>query len=502
MMLLVLLIIAAFTPFLGLMILIASSAYTWGQSDEKSEHPLYIAACSGSLDMVKLFASHGVRISQTDNKGNNVFHLLVDLSVKDYQKASKAYQIVIDSFPDKNNVRREVYKHTNIDGLTPVECCIKYGSAKLFREITETEGIIRHNVVKISPHHFEINSQPLGTISSKNGEMDNDTKKEQEKEDEVLCLKQPEYSTFCLTHYDVTVWNEKGCMNRRSLPLILLKGRNAEKLSRGDAESILTSPLLRKWMAMHNITWTLNIPGMIFRALWVFLALGLAIVAVQDLNQLPLADKFGSLVDKETCDDSNYTSLVGKLKLNGCGERALVKLQTSCDSLNTTVNVKYYLEMLTHDHLSSIWSPSEKEYKYTALVGTLGFIALISISWAILRNLLFLLQSLRGRSLDQGLRFGLSTRTHGSVMDEVIVLCSSWLMVYYFILVTRLDDYSSDGKHFELTTDFVAHIRQMIYVFCAYELFVAAAGIYALRLIPGIGHFVIITLKMIKYLIK
>ena len=137
---------------------------------------LAFAALSKSREMIQLFTNNGAHFDDTDNHGNNVFHYIADLSETNAATALEVFELLITEVKDKDLLMRVLNQQKNSSRLTPLEHVSKYGSPKLLARFLDIPGINKHTSVVVDYDHVFVEgidnddelhaSQPNATVAS------------------------------------------------------------------------------------------------------------------------------------------------------------------------------------------------------------------------------------------------------------------------------------------------------------------------------------------------
>ena len=499
----VLLFLLALTPFFCVIHPVISYLLpTMSYQDGDFDLPLFVALIGGREEIVQLFFDNGVHLSDLTKHGNTIFHVLVQYSKSEPEKAYKCYCLLWDvaSETELHEFKRLITspRHSDSNGLTALETCAKYGAPVLFNAMCESEGIIKTTSFRASRYKL------FKTIKSNTSYQRNEQEIELVVRDEKLSHEdaveeeihsnrrvsseelQPSFSESVA--FDVGMYETLSIFGRQSMLLILLTFRSTRKLSKGGAVSFLDNRLVKAWINKKKYANYMKISGYLIRLLLVILVLVLAVQSVSDLDHLPFTLQYFKLIVDETegsTDCTNTTATLGNINLDSCALAALNTLEDACEEED--VNVTRYLSANDPGYLTDILSASGG---YTTLIIILFVVAVINIIWSTFRSVMFLCQCLRTSDLDKAINFVFATRIPGSSVDHFLILMSSWMMVGFMWLIVQLDSVNA------ITEDVVNEFEALSYIFCLYLVFLCMAFVHSLRLLPGIGPFVITTLKM------
>ena len=134
------------------------------------EYPLSFAACTSQKHMVSYLLDCGADFESCDMYGNNILHLLVIHNLPQMYEYVKKQFIKRGEQQQIENIKKEkttktidLWKHRNVDGLTPFTLAAKIGSKSMFgflleeqRQVQWTYGKNMEN--KITNRHTTINS--------------------------------------------------------------------------------------------------------------------------------------------------------------------------------------------------------------------------------------------------------------------------------------------------------------------------------------------------------
>ena len=537
----VLLLLLALTPFFS-MVLAAVMALVPSRThkEKKSDLPLLLAVMGEEENVVQKLKSSGVCISHVDSNHNNIFHLLVCYSTTEPVKACAAYRLILQLYQQDDDLCKLLTENMDEDGLTPLEACIKYGAPTLFAMMCDTEGVVKRTLVRVTPSRHYIAPRVLqadtlpgqlsrgltaynNPVMMTGEEKSTDSGVHMVEEEQISCnvssskhtpaerqcsilnLKSEEEQCFEKVRYDISRYETMGVWGRQSLLLGLLAARDVEPLDENEVTCLLENVLIIEWCARKHATRMLKVLQYVLRLVFTLAALVLGVLTAKEHEHLPLVTQyietmeemrttlFGKLANRAVkmgkfarlgCGSSNGT--LGLLHLDGCSMKAFQQIQRRCGEQKVTDELK----RLRITSIDELWSVDDS---YVYLLYSLLAVSVMVILWGQLRQLAWVIQSARaGRSV-WGM---LAVRLPGSWVDSVLLACASWVLVIYTALVLGLDTLNI------FSNPLLYRLDLKLYLFCLYQVLVFLSALYAMRLLPGIGHFIITTIKMGQHLSK
>ena len=106
--------------------------------------PLAYAAFSQKHEMVAFFLSQGIDIDHIDQRGNNIFHYISDLSAVSPDTAIQIFQTAVKEIDDRDSVKKLLEHDRNSAGFTAVEYAAKFGSPSLLTQILREPNLLHH----------------------------------------------------------------------------------------------------------------------------------------------------------------------------------------------------------------------------------------------------------------------------------------------------------------------------------------------------------------------
>ena len=132
----------------------------WEKSNEKHlglcfQLPLSMAACGGSSDLMRLVLEKGGDLLQTDSYGNNIVHLLVEMSGRHPKRAVKMYKAILDLARDQLT-KQKLLSAENLKGLTPLYSATYQCLPEMMHAIMNTEGIFKFLIKDLGTHSHSL----------------------------------------------------------------------------------------------------------------------------------------------------------------------------------------------------------------------------------------------------------------------------------------------------------------------------------------------------------
>ncbi|KAK2153344.1 hypothetical protein LSH36_300g04081 [Paralvinella palmiformis] len=187
--------------------------------------PLVYALLSEDRDMVKLFLDSGCPVSKQDADGNNVYHYLARISADDSQKAIRCHEILKSACEDVDALKYVVTAQENKMRFTAWEYTAKYGSLLLCCKLANDKCGFGEPVLCVS----------RDVLWAKLTEHEE--------------LGYPAEGKFNVWQFDSTKYESGSAYSRQSYPLHLIVSRAVETLQEADINAVLASDFITKWMS-------------------------------------------------------------------------------------------------------------------------------------------------------------------------------------------------------------------------------------------------------------
>ena len=534
-----------FTPFFYLLqvIIFRSHVATRRAISDDIDLPLVFAVFSEDVDMVKVFLDAGCSIEYQDSNGNNVYHYLADLSMQEPEKAVRCHRAICCCVKNLEILKQLITEQVNVYGLTALESIAKYGSPHFLRYIMVDKSCIGTLRLGVSKHKLWADSE------SQVFDMDNDRT-----EDSVSDIRDPDIHQTSLNiwEFEISAYERVNIHGKQSYLLQLVASRSIEGMSRIDVSGLTQSKLLEKWFSIKYSQY--SVYSVISHILQVVLTVILLFYIINggDVDPAPL---YGVFVEHEafelsragyaaasvassvtgashqsmynnTCvnwsvswQDEVITLMAEEGKhIDNCTATALERLKTDCQGIDAR-----YL-------LSQTLNRTEVMQKRSLLRQGLDYaiVSHIMLDTFIRQGFLLRNYNFQSESLVYGILPVLLRRFPGSYTEKTLTYLmytcyGAFIYVnnlWYKSIIKRNLVYSEYlrlikdfpinwQRHDELETglrtanqlvDNIATITGNILIVCLMLRFLHT--IHALRLLPGIGFFVITTKKMAKHLLQ
>lgn len=502
----------ALTPLFRIYHWIVSKVVSSEESSADSDLPLYLAALSRSPEMIQLFMKYGVTLNQTDDLERNIFHVLVNYSSSQVGTIA-IYKMIIREYSDHVQIKHAILKQTNLNGLTAMEACVKYGCATLLGAFFDTENVIRTTVASTSRHQFilqnktyypedQYNARPCHNRNRFPLGMKNNLRMQKQREHATVQDPADSANSFQRIQYDVSEYETGGLFNKQSLLLLLLTYRNLSLFEAEVVEQLWRNPLLSRWSQLKkSAVMPLFVMDQIFRLGMFATALYYTAVVVDDLGSLPMVNQFAMALHQlqqdrllnasihgimttvaDVCEQKHYN--IGKLTLNDCEYHVLHTLSSKCDG-DTVHDYIIDAEMKKVSDMWIVHGSSE------GAVFGLVVAAFLILAGSVVAKLTFLVQTMRHYSLGKGVRRVFAAALPGSGFDDFLRQITSWSIFMLGWLITRIN--SMD----EFSHSLAEYIDLIKLVFIVYVMTSCLSWILAIRLWPMIGFFVVVTQRLL-----
>ena len=112
-------------------------------------------------EMIKLFMKCGCDLSDTDERGNNIFHYLAAMSVEQPKQAIQCHRILCSCLDMKmiSVAHTVLTEQRNVTGSTALEDVAKYGSLIYLKYLLEQDGCIGQLVVRVGSSDIWLNDK-------------------------------------------------------------------------------------------------------------------------------------------------------------------------------------------------------------------------------------------------------------------------------------------------------------------------------------------------------
>ena len=504
--------------------------------------PLIFALLSEEKTMVQLFLSYGATIHQQDTNMNNVYHYLADISVNDPDKAIKCHRILCSCINDVSEIHDVLTEQENDIGLTGFEAIAKYGSLRFYRTISHDESCIGRPLLTVSHREIWADTK-LKHYHILFGQRNNESSHSKVNADSI---------NLNILEFDVSMYEQGDFLGRQSYPLQLITSRGVDSMAEADVNAVLESRLLGHWMGSKFTQYVpycfvghflyLGVTVLLlfyiaqhdgypypFQLLPNFLQIYRKVVAnvvnsTQSYGQqvnisVPSFAKLDYIVDESSncIDTAVYVDGDPDEPFNGCQVDASKKMLEQCPSLTLTDVLwkVFIMDKEEHDHMTK--TNTRILYTICVILGITAFLNAIVVIGFLCVNYNFDAPSPLRVMLPV-----LSRRLPGSYTDrQLVTLMCVFFACYMYshsnlisILesinnVTFTDNNRSMGifKDNSDTLDLLITEQESTESVCTTLLIICLLlqflhAIHALRLLPGIGFFVITTKKMAKHLVQ
>ena len=196
---------------------------------DRVQLPLAFAAFCQCPTMLRYCMSQGVDLDDADEKGNNVFHYIADLSAESDEVALKVYDMMVDFMEDVEMMKMLLIQQRNNAGLTAMELTAKLGSPLLLSKILKTPRLLQ------ADNWLGSSGKGKKQASAENAENGAYRKDSKEKQDHTR-----------LELIDVSMY-ESGSIVNLSRILNMLSDRDVECMSKEQLGVFNHRNILGKW---------------------------------------------------------------------------------------------------------------------------------------------------------------------------------------------------------------------------------------------------------------
>lgn len=502
----------AFTPIYYILHSIIGfiACITFARPPRDFNLPLTLVGLSQSREMLELFQREGVNLYQEDEHQNTVFHHLAYFSKMHSKKAIRIFDLIVAVFHD-SDIRRalKVEKHLGLDAL---EVAAGFGSLAFVCHVMESYQTTCTPLLRI------INGKTIwGKENSASVHLRED-----------LSVKN-DMTNIVVVRYDVTKY-EFGDCNQSSL-LSLICDRSC---SLQDVEVFREKTILCDWIKNKSQKHFV-LQCLITGYHWVVTAVILAFMLVVggDYIQVPLwmiyLEEMKKFVAELIANEPNITISESSSPLDvvmfcyskqhflheewgyldWCSANVMQKINGMCE---TKISHK---DLLSHTFLEH----RLKDIFWSTILGeALFYICIIFLVFDVLQRLSFLMRALTklrmSKSVSSIVKFLCIRPAPGSKFANSFGVLSLSLFLMHYPFVIRYNSeleyayanyYGETGSLHDAIQVFV-NLNQKVFI--VQYMTMTALGmrflllLYSLRLLPGIGHFIITTFRMIATLGK
>ncbi|KAK2145672.1 hypothetical protein LSH36_664g00022 [Paralvinella palmiformis] len=519
--------------------------WCWKRPSKNADLSLFYTLLSQNPDMVKLFLRNGSSVMSQDADGNNIYHYLADMSLEAPHEAWRCHRLLCTCITDNETLREVITRQQNGVGLTALEVAARSGSIHFFDKISNDDtafGLVRLMVTRNSlvvEMRDPRKATELGHGCTPTAKVD--IVKEADAGDAAgICLR--------VIDIDISMYEKNDIMGRQSYPLQLISSRNVDTMSEIDVNSLLNCSFLNKWMQRKLRHFFVYIVlGHIIELLITFLFLVYLIDQGGDMTIFPLIRPFFDLYLEEGVNisvRSNETNVSldenGRLmtpcydlfvnwyngSVNRCTAHALDALDKVCSPLSRLTQLTF---MFIMDNLEFDDSESTDVFYQYVIAGILSFKVVLDLMLRL--SFLYNNYNFGASSFASGMAPLLFRRIPGSYTERQVMLFMATMFALFLYSAQLLNEavVTEDGRYINRWVDFYfdedpvrlaargalynvnTFVRQKAALLGHFEplvsklvviclLFRFMLSIHVLRLLPGIGFFIITTKKMAKHL--
>ncbi|KAK2144495.1 hypothetical protein LSH36_751g01047 [Paralvinella palmiformis] len=529
------------------------------KSSKEADLPLIFALLSEEKEMVQLFLDNGASVHSQDDHGNNIYHYLADISDNNPNKAIQCHTILCSCFDDVSQLRQVVTEQENDLGLTGFEAIAKYGSLRFFRLISHDESCIGKPLLRVSKDEIWADTQDeeyhiLVSEQVTKGKNRKSTRKSTRSHETSANPNGVHTVNLNVLEFDVSKYEQGDFLGRQSYPLQLIASRGVDEMPEIDVNAILESKLVGQWMGTKFKQYMpfCLLGHMLYVSVTVML---LSYIAHHDGYPYPYQllppflknyrqelakllqtnkthgdhvnitvptyeDVAYDLEENSTCLDTQIYVVGDPYPFQGCQVDAAVKIHRDCDSITLTNILGEIFIMNPEENDRLLRTNWWLLFTIAAILGSTALLYMI-----LKLGFLFVNYNFRASSPLGAVTPILSRRLPGSYTDRQLVTFMCVFFAFYVytekqlrLLLTNIDMLSSlDGSDVNRTKELVNSVLYRLdkavedqkqtesvcttlLIICLLLQFLHA--IHALRLLPGIGFFVITTKKMAKHLVQ